>query len=170
MIYWTAVSTGYRVGEMRAMIRANFYLNERPPVICLKARHTKNKTNGEVGINGDLAAALKKYLAGLGPTDKVFPFPATCGSVVDMLRRDLDGAGVVWDLPTGEIVDYHTLRSTYITWLLEVYGLSPKRVQVLARLKTLSQVQNYSRNLRIEDFGWLSKGPKLVAQARKRAV
>lgn len=40
--------------------------------------------------------------------------------------------------------------------------------QVLARLKTLSMIQNCSRNLRIEDFGWLDKGPKLVLANRKR--
>jgi len=170
LIFWTAVTTGYRVGELRSLIRANLYLDEKPPLICLKARHTKNKTDGEVPIPRDLAVALKKYVAGMAPTSRIFPFPSTCGSVVDMLRRDLTGAGVVWKLPTGEVIDFHTLRSTCITWWLDVHGLSPKRVQVLARLKTLPLVSNYSRNLRLEDFAWLNKGPKLTTTlVRKRA-
>lgn len=106
-------------------------------------------------------------MAGLEPNDPVFPLPATSGSIVDMLRRDLKGAGIPWKLATGEVVDFHTLRSTAITWWLDVDGLSPKRVQVLARLKTLALVQRYSRNLRIEDFGWLEQGPKLVAAPRR---
>jgi hypothetical protein len=74
----------------------------------------------------------------------------------------LEGAGIPWQLPGGEVVDFHTLRSTCITWWLIHDRLTPKEVQVLARLKTLALVQNYSRNFRIEDFGWLNDGPKLV--------
>jgi hypothetical protein len=69
-------------------------------------------------------------------------------------------------LPTREVVDFHTLRSTAITWWLDVDGLSPKRVQILARLKMLGLVASYSRNLRIEEFGWLNKGLKLAAEQR----
>ncbi|HYO08830.1 MAG TPA: hypothetical protein VER17_07635 [Tepidisphaeraceae bacterium] len=43
-------------------------------------------------------------------------------------------------------------------------------MQVLARLKTLAMVQNYSRNLRIEDFGWLNSGPKLVVAKSGKKV
>jgi integrase len=168
MIYWTAVKTAYREAELGKLRRWNLYLDAKPAVICLKARDTKNKTKGEVPIPRDLAVALKKYVARLDPEDKVFPFPLTSGSVVDMLRRDLDGAGIPWKLPSGEVVDFHTLRSTAITWWLDVDGLTPKRVQVLARLKTLAMVQNYSRNLRLDDFGWLDKGPKLTTR-RARA-
>ncbi len=170
MIYWTAVKSAYREGELAKLRRWNLYLDETPAVICLKARDTKNKTKGEVPIPRDLAVALKKYVVGLAPEDKVFPFPETSGSIVDMLRRDLDGAGIPWRLPSGEVVDFHTFRSTCITWWLDVDGLRPKRVQVLARLKGLGMVQNYSRNLRLDDFGWLDSGPKLVTARRKRSA
>jgi integrase len=168
IIYWTAVKTGYRESELKKLRRWNLYLDETPAVICLKARDTKTKTKGEVPIPRDLAVALKKYAADLEPGDRVFPFPETSGSIVDMLRRDLEGAGVPWKLPSGEVVDFHTLRATCITWWLDVDGLKPKRVQVLARLKGLGMVQNYSRNLRIEDFEWLDKGPRLVSTRRRK--
>lgn len=162
LIYWTAVKTGYRQSEMKALIKANLHLDTKPAVISLKARHTKNKTEGEVPIPVDLADALRTYVADLEATDKVFPFPMSSGSIVDMFRRDLKGCGIHWKLPTGEVIDFHTLRSTAITWWLDEEKLSPKRVQVLARLKTLALVYNYSRNLRIEDWSWLDNGPKLV--------
>jgi integrase len=168
IIYWTAVSTGYRESELKKVRKWNLYLDETPAVICLKARDTKNKTKGEVPIRRDLAAALKKYVADLEPGDRVFPFPATSGSIVDMLRRDLARAKIPWKLPSGEVIDFHSFRATFITWALDVYGLSPKRVQVLARLKGLAMVQNYSRNLRIENFGWLDKGPKLVNSSKRK--
>ena len=74
---------------------------------------------------------------------------------------DPTGAGIPWKLETSEVVDFHTLRSTAITWWPDVDGLSPKKVQVLARLKALALVQRYSRNYKIEDFVWLNRGPSL---------
>jgi site-specific recombinase XerD len=162
LIYWTAVKTAYRQSELKALVKGNLHLDTKPAVVSLKARFTKNKTEGEVPIPTDLADALRKYVADLEPTDKVFKFPHTSGSIVDMLRRDLNGAGIEWKLPTGEVIDFHALRSTAISWWLDVEKLSPKRVQVLSRLKTLALVYNYSRNLRIDDFSWLESGPLLV--------
>ena len=170
MIYWTAVKSAYREGELAKLRVWNLYLGEPAAVIGLKARDNKNKTKGEVPIPRNLALALKHHVKGRDPEDKVFPFPETSGSIVDMLRRDLESAGIPWRLPGGEVVDFHTLRSTAITWWLDVEGLKPKRVQVLARLKGLGMVNNYSRNLRLDDFGWLDKGPKLVAGRRKRSA
>jgi integrase len=169
ILYWTAVKSGYRENELRKLKVFNLYLDEKPSVIGLKARHNKNKEKGEVPIPNDLARALKKYVAGRDPTDPIFIMPETSGSIVDMFRRDLDGAGIPWQLPGGEIVDFHTLRSTCITWWLTVDGLKAKRVQVLARLKSLSLVDRYSRNYKIEEFGWLNKSPKLVGTRRRRA-
>jgi hypothetical protein len=51
---------------------------------------------------------------------------------------------------------------------LTIDGRTPKEVQVLARLKGLSMVQNYSRNFRLEDFDWLDKGPVLVPKSKRR--
>ncbi len=168
LIYWTAVKSGYREGELMKLRRWNLYLDEKPAVISLKPRDNKNRERGEVPIPRDLATALKRYVVDLEPNDKVFPFPETSGSIVDMLRKDLDGAGIPWELPSGEVIDFHCFRATFITWALDVDGLRPKRVQVLARLKSLSMVSNYSRNLRIEDFDWLDKSPKLVGTKRRR--
>ena len=170
IIYWTAVRTALRENEMMKLVRGNFYFDESPAIVCLKARHAKNKTEGEIAIPSDLARALKVYMVDIEPNDRVFPFPETSGSIVDMLRRDLTEAGIEWKLPTGEVMDFHSLRSTCITWWLDEDGLKPKRVQVLARLKTLALVYNYSRNLRLDDFSWLDNGPKLVpAPTRRKA-
>jgi integrase len=162
IIYWTAVKTAFRQSELRSLRKANFHLDETPAVVGLKARDAKNRTAGEVPIPRDLADALGAYMADLEPNDRVFPMPGTSGSIVDMMRRDMDGAGIPWKLTTGEIVDFHTLRSTAISWWLDVDKLSPKRVQTLARLKTLALVYNYSRKWRIGDHDWLEEGPKLV--------
>src|SRR4029077_16770630 len=42
------------------------------------------------------------------------------------------------------------------------FPLLQHRSMLEARLKTLPLFGDYSRSLRIEDFGWLNRGPKLV--------
>lgn len=169
MIYWTAVKTGYRKTEMMKLRVRDSHFGTTPPCISIGASTAKNKTAGEVPIPADLAAALKKYIKGKESDERVFRFPATSRSVVNMFRRDLTGAGIEWNFDGDDdprTIDFHTLRATAICWWLEIDGLRPKRVQILARLKTLALVDKYSRNLRLEEFGWLNKGPKLVRRAR----
>jgi integrase len=167
ILYWTAVKSAYRENELRNLKVFNLYLDEKPSVVGLKARHNKNKEKGEVPIPNDLARELKKYVAVRDPIDPVFVMPETSGSIVDMLRRDLKGAGIPCEFPNGEVIDFHSLRSTCITWWLTVDGLKAKRVQVLARLKSLPLVDRYSRNYKIEEFGWLNKSPKLVPEKKR---
>ncbi|HEX8911944.1 MAG TPA: site-specific integrase [Humisphaera sp.] len=170
LVYWTAVKTGYRQGELRSLRVRNVLFDAMPVQIVIKAGDAKNRTKGAVPIPDDLAVELKKYVRGRDLDEPLFPFPRTNHGIVDMFRRDLNGAGIRWDFGENnpETVDFHTLRSTAITWWLDVDGLPAKRVQVLARLKTLALVAAYSRNMRLEDFSWLNKGPSLMP-TRKRA-
>lgn len=172
LLYWTAVKTGFRQNELRSLRVRSVFFDTKPVQIAVKASDAKNRTKGAVPIPDDLAAALKKYVKGRDPDDKLFPFPTTTHGIVDMFRRDLDGAGIKWDFgkDNPETVDFHTLRSTAITWWLDEDGLNPKRVQVLARLKTLALVAAYSRNMRIEDFSWLNNGPKLSTPETGKAA
>jgi integrase len=161
LLYWTAAKTAFRKTELATLTVANLRLEATPPQISIKARNAKNRMSGDVPIPSSLATALKRYVKGKELTDKLFPFPSSANTVVDTFRRDLTEAGVPWELG-GEIRDFHTLRTTAITWWLDEDRLSPKRVQVLARLKTLAMVDKYSRNFRIQDFEWLERGPTLV--------
>ena len=164
MIYWTAVKTGFREGELRSMRCGQVHCELTPAIVSIGADKAKNKTSGDVPIPKDLALALKKYIGKRSPGEALFPFPISNHTIVDALRSDLTEAGIPWELETGEVIDFHALRSTAITWWLTVDRLPAKKVQVLARLKTLAMVDKYSRNYRIDDFGWLDKGPRLVTK------
>lgn len=168
LLYWTAIKTGFRKSELASLKKSNLHLREEPPKVSIKARSAKNKTAGEVPIPADLAAALAKHAKTLEPNDKLFNFPSGSGSVVEMFRKDLTGAGIPWRLDDCEVRDFHTLRATAICFWLDVDGLKQKRVQILARLKVGSVLEKYSRNLRLQDFGWLNKGPKLVNAAKAK--
>jgi site-specific recombinase XerD len=167
LIYWTAVKTAYRKTEMSTLRVRNLHFDTKPPCISIRAGDAKTKAAGEVPIPADLAAALQRYVRNRDDDEWVFRFPATSRSVVRMFRRDLTGAGIKWNFGEDDprTIDFHTTRATAITWWLDVDGLTPKRVQILARLKTLALVAKYSRNLRLSEFGWLNKGPKLVRRS-----
>lgn len=62
-------------------------------------------------------------------------------------------------------------RDELVRWWLDHYGLSPKRVQILARLKTLSLVERYSKRLKLaSDVSWLGMAPTMKPfKARRQA-
>ena len=161
VLYWTAVLTGFRKSELESLRRYQLFLSDQPATIDIKATDAKNRTAASVPIPEDLAAALREYTSTLHPASRVFWFPSSRHCVIDMFRRDLEGAGIEHTWQTGEVADFHALRSTCITWWLDEFGLSPKKVQVLARLKTLSLVSRYSRKFRLDSYGWLDQAPKL---------
>jgi integrase len=186
IIYWTAVSTGYRLGELASLRRYQLFLNEDPPCIDIHAADAKNRTAGSVPIPAELAEALKAYIATLHPATQVFPIPGQRKRVIDFFRKDLAAARAAWlseeglsdetrdarakanflldEHVTGRL-DFHALRHTAITWWLTEFKLPAKAVQILARLRTLALVDNYSRAFRLDGFAWLSAAPRIADAA-----
>lgn len=182
MIYWTAVATAYRQGELDSLRRYQLYLAESPAMIDIHAADAKNRTAGSVPIPSELAEALIDYCAALHPAAKVFSFPGDPHNVMAFFRRDLAEARAAWlaeetlapaeldrrrksefldaDAASGRL-DFHALRHTAITWWLTENNLPPKAVQQLARLETLALVENYSRAFKIQNFGWLEHSPSI---------
>ena len=164
LIYWTAVCTAFRKAELASLRRRQLHLDENPASIEIRAKDAKNRLPASVPIPAELAEALATYVEDLNPEDRVFEFPRSSKIPAKALRKDLTEAGV--ELPDGEeddeVIDFHALRSTAITWWLDEYELPQKRVQILARLQTLSLVAQYSRRFRIESFDWLERGPTLA--------
>lgn len=169
LIYWTAVKTAFRQKELRSRRCGNVRLGQVPPVITIKAAESKNGKDASVPIPTELATALRKHIGKRGPAEPLFWMPKSNHTIVETLRHDLEGAGIPWQLDTGEIVDFHTLRSTAITWWLIEDRRPPKEVQVLARLKTLSMLDKYTRNYHLQEFGWIDEGPRLTTGARPAA-
>jgi integrase len=126
LIYQLAVWSGLRANEIRTLQVCD--LDVTGSRIVLKAERTKNRTAGYQPIPSVLVAQLSEYSRGKQPTDTllfVSKRPAA------QLRRDLKKAGVRPISPEGK-VDFHALRSTYVTLLIEK-GANIKEVQELAR-------------------------------------
>ncbi len=82
-----------------------------------------------------------------------------------MLRTDLEAAGIVHAGDDGERVDFHALRTTFVTQLARS-GVSLVDAQKLARHSTPTlTAKNYTR-LTLHDLaGAVSKLPNAEAQA-----
>lgn len=163
LIYWIAAFTSYRQSAIRSLCRYQFHLEERPASIELREADAKSGRATEVAIPDALADALAKFVAELHPASPVFTMPNP-KSIVAMLYKDLKGAGIDPKPATGEVLDFHGLRSTAITWMLHHAGMSVKEVQEVAQLSSSKLVERYTRGFRIASTDWVKRMPKLGEQ------
>lgn len=129
--YELALATGFRARELATLTPERFRLNATPPTAEVSAGYTKNKRAAVQPIPARLASRLAPWLATKEPGRPVFPLPKR---TADMIRCDLDAAGVPFETPEG-VADFHSLRGVYISDLI-ASGASVKAVQVLARHST----------------------------------
>lgn len=102
--------------------------------MSLGAEFTKNRRSVVQPTAADLAAAVRDYLRGRPGREPVWP-GAWHEKAADMMRIDLDAAGVPFtvDCPEGvEHRDFHALRNTYISNVIRA-GADLKQAMTLAR-------------------------------------
>lgn len=133
-LYLTALSTGFRAGELASLVPSDFALDQEPATVTLDGSRTKNGETAVQPLPSDVANALRSYLAG-----RPAKHPVWAGSwpdrAAEMLRIDLDAAGVpyVQDGADGPLfADFHALRHTFIG-MLDKTGVTLKEAMHLAR-------------------------------------
>lgn len=124
-LYRLAVGTGFRANELRSLRPSSFRLDGDQPAIHLAAKNAKNGKAVEQPISRDLAARCRDWLASGRPLPRVPVHTAR------MLAHDLEAAGIAEKTEAG-VVDFHSLRATYITWLAES-GVDVATLRELAR-------------------------------------
>jgi len=88
----------------------------------------------------------------------------------EMLRADLEIAGIPPKDPNGRVVDFHTLRHTFITKLARS-GVHPKVAQNLARHCTIAlTMDRYSHTLREDERAALDALPDLSTPPKQQAA
>jgi len=168
MLYWVAVCTGFRMQELAGLLGASFKLDQDPPAVVCSAAYAKNARARSVPLPVEIAQALEPYLAARPPADWAFDMPGKA-SVLRRFKEDLIVAGLATKLQgkiltandLGEVLDFHSLRHTAITWWLDEYELSVRKVQELAGLSSLQLVARYSRRFHHHDFSWLERAPRI---------
>ncbi len=128
--YETAMLTGLRVGEMKALHWGDVHVDGERPVILLRASTTKAKRGDSIPLQPALADKLRNAKPPFaGSSDRVFKTTPTRLS----FRTDCARAGIdVKADAQGRTLDRHCLRVTFITWLSQA-GVHPRVAQQLAR-------------------------------------
>ena len=120
-------------------------------------------------MRADVAALMKSYLAGKPKGETVLP-GTWHDRAAEMLRGDLDAAGIPYQDAAGRYFDFHAMRGQFIS-LLAAQGVHPKVAQALARHSTITLTMDYYTHLDVLDVtGALDKLPALPSQADAEAA
>ncbi len=134
-LYLTAMSTGFRAGELSLLCRRRFQLAGDVPVVVLTENETKNGQAVHQPVHSAVAEALAPWLA-----DKPMDQPLWPGrwvaKPVHVLRKDLDASSIPYTVPGPDgrplYADFHALRHSFIA-ALDHSGSSLKEAMQLAR-------------------------------------
>lgn len=151
VLYQTAIETGFRASELRAIkphhIKAGY--------ILLPANLTKNRQDAKQFISPQLQAALPVAL------------PFAGDRWAEMLREDLRDARKAYiasggkdrwlckiSNEAGHVLDFHALRHTTGAWL-SIAGVNPKVIQTVMRHSSIT--------LTLDTYGHLLPGDTMQA-------
>jgi integrase len=113
MLYRVAVLTGLRSKELGTLTPASFDLTDR--MVRVARADTKNRKGAEQPLPPVLAADLATFLASRPPHDRLWPLKGS--RPAEMIRFDLEAAGVPYVDARGRYADFHSLRTTFATWV-----------------------------------------------------
>lgn len=127
-LYRLAAATGFRANEIRTLTPERFRFGDNPSITVL-AQHAKNRREAVQPIGVKFAESIRPWIESLPPDRPILPVP---DKTADMLRDDLDAAGIPYVDSRGLTADFHALRVTFITDLAR-RGVHPAKAQQLAR-------------------------------------
>ena len=150
MLYAVAMTTGFRAKELANLCPSSFDLEADRPTVMTKAAFSKNRREAIQPLAHDVANALRSYLA-----DRPASLPVWPGrwftDAAEMLRFDLEAAGMPYRDSDGRVCDFHALRHSYVS-LLARSGVHPKLAQELARHSDIKLTMNVYTHARLHDL------------------
>lgn len=150
MLYRVAMETGLRRQELRTLTPASFDLDGQPATVGVEPGDVKNRKPTVQAIRPELVAELKTWFREAGFATHVPLWPKLTVRTAEMLKRDLDAAGIPYVDDAGLFADFHALRHSYIS-LITAGGVHPKIAQRLARHSDINlTMSRYSHTL-LED-------------------
>jgi integrase len=119
VLYAVAVVTGFRAGALASLTPASFDLDGDVPTVTLTAGANKSRILKVQPLPPDVAELVRDYLRS-GPLRVERPlWPGTwVKRAADMLRVDLEAAGIAYSVPGPEgeqYADFHSLRHSALT-------------------------------------------------------
>ncbi|MHC4714708.1 MAG: tyrosine-type recombinase/integrase [Planctomycetota bacterium] len=132
ILYRVAWETGLRRGTLRALTRASFDLENR--LIVVQADEVKSGKAFIQPLRADTAEDLRAYLAPKHPSAPALRVPE---HTAEMLRFDLEAAGIPVVDDRGRVVDFHACKMAFVKRL----RLSKVDVQTARELAQHSDIR-----------------------------
>lgn len=189
-IYVTAIYTGLRANEIRALRASSFDFENK--IVNLPGRDTKNSRDAIQSLKDEIIDRVKPLLQGKAASSPAFKMPSRY-NMARMLRKDLQAARTAWlkevekepellkertdsdflkdDKATGK-VDFHSLRHTCGS-LLAAAGVHPKTAQEIMRHSDINLTMGrYTHTYRGQVEKAIQKLPKIgkVKTTEKQAA
>ena len=131
LIYVLALSTGLRRAELDSLVWGDVHLDSEAPYLRVRATYTKNRKDAFLPLIPQAAQILRAARPPHAAVDR----PVLPGGVPRnrrALRRDMEAAGIAVMDANGRKFDFHALRTTACTFLLQS-GEPPRIVQEIMR-------------------------------------
>ena len=147
LLYFVALRTGLRRGELQELRWGDLRLDDLRPHIVLRAAATKAKRADTVPLRQDVTRELQAaWLVGASPTDCVFEDVPRMRA----MRQDFDNAGIPRKDELGKVYCFHSLRVTFGTWLAQA-GVAPRVHMELMRHTDMTLTMRYYTDPRLLD-------------------
>ncbi len=158
LLYRLACESGLRANELRMLKVGSFDFDNCEVIV---QDHTaKNRKEKTLPLRPDTAAEIKELLANMLPGTQAFKVP---GKPIDMLRPDLEAAGIEYQDDAGRYCDFHSLRHTTAS-LLAASGVHPKTAMEILRHSDINlTLSHYTHSLRGQEAEAVSNLPDLGA-------
>jgi integrase len=165
-LYLLAANTGFRARELASLTPASFNLDAPTPTVTVAAAYSKHRREDVQTIRRDLAELLRPYLAGKPAGQRLWS-GSWWQNAAEMLRIDLEAAGIPYADAAGSVFDFHGTRHKFISDLA-ASGVHPKMAQVLARHSTITLTMDHYTHLELHDqTAALEKLPPLPMASKK---
>jgi len=147
LLYFVALRTGLRRGELQELRWGDLRLDDLRPHIVLRAAATKAKRADTVPLRQDVTRELQAaWLVGASPTDCVFEDVPRMRA----MKKDFAAAGIPEMDAYGKVYCFHSLRVTFGTWLAQA-GTAPRVHMELLRHTDIKLTMRYYTDPRLLD-------------------
>ncbi len=151
MLYLLAQRTGLRRKELCSLTPSSFDFSEETTTVTVKPADSKHRKADRLPLPNDVAEAFQEYLLGKNQSQRVWG-SSWWRHAATMLRDDLADAGVSLADEDERVIDFHSLRTTFITSLSRA-GLSPALAQKLARHSDINLTMATYTQLEMKELG-----------------
>ena len=160
ILYWVALATGLRASAIRRLNVGDIYFDRS--YIHSRSGGASNKSTSPKPLPKSLIDALRSFVVGLNPEDKLFNLPDET-KLARMLRADAKECGV----PT-EGLDFHALRHTFGTTMAR-NGTHPRTLMSLMDHKTIQMTMKlYTHSFPEDEVAAVGRLPDLGGGQQKK--